>query len=97
YLDATTFMEFLIKRGIPQRTAHGMVGRLVRSAMNRGIALAELPLSEFQAECADLDDSVYEILGTRKAIEAFQSYGSTAAVQVRAQIDSWKKRMEESR
>ena len=93
YLDATTFMEFLIKRGIPQRTAHGMVGRLVRSAMNRGIALAELPLAEFQAECPDLDESVYGILGVRKAIEAFQSYGSTAAVEVRKQIDAWKKRI----
>ena len=29
YLDATTFMEYLIGRGIPQRTAHGLVGRLV--------------------------------------------------------------------
>ncbi len=97
YLDATTFMEFLIKRGIPQRTAHGMVGRLVRSAMNRGAALAELPLAEFQAECSDLDDSVYEILGVQKAIEAFQSYGSTAAVQVRSQIDAWKKRLEDEK
>ncbi|MDO4630357.1 MAG: argininosuccinate lyase [Planctomycetia bacterium] len=95
YLDATTFMEFLIKRGIPQRTAHGMVGRLVRSAMNRGIALAELPLEEFQKECAELDESVYEILGVRRAIEAFQSYGSTAATQVREQIEAWKKRLEE--
>ena len=93
YLDATTFMEFLIKRGIPQRTAHGMVGRLVRSAMNRGIALADLPLAEFQAECPELDESVYGILGVRKAIEAFQSYGSTAAVEVRKQIDAWKKRI----
>lgn len=94
YLDATTFMEFLIKRGVPQRTAHGMVGRLVRSAMNRGVALADLPLEEFQSECADLDESVYEILGVRKAIEAFQSYGSTAAVQVQSQIEAWKKRIE---
>ncbi|MBQ2821067.1 MAG: argininosuccinate lyase [Thermoguttaceae bacterium] len=94
YLDATTFMEFLIKRGIPQRTAHGMVGRLVRSAMNRGIPLAELPLQEFQAEDPSIDDSVYEILGVRKAIDAFQSYGSTAANQVRYQIDTWKKNIE---
>ena len=29
YLDATTLMEYLIRRGVPQRTAHGLVGRLV--------------------------------------------------------------------
>ncbi len=94
YLDATTFMEFLIKRGIPQRTAHGMVGRLVRSAMNRGIPLAELSLDEFKAEDPSIDESVYEILGVRNAIDAFQSYGSTAAAQVRSQIDAWKKTIE---
>ena len=33
HLDATTLMEHLIRRGIPQRTAHGLVGRLVRKAL----------------------------------------------------------------
>ena len=35
HLDATTFMEYLIRRGVPQRTAHGLVGRLVRKALDR--------------------------------------------------------------
>lgn len=95
YLDATTFMEFLIQRGIPQRTAHGMVGRLVRRAMDAGIRLADLPLSDFQAECPELDASVYDILGVEKAISAFCSYGSTASAEVRKQIDDWKNRSSE--
>ena len=39
HLDATTLMEHLIRRGIPQRTAHGLVGRLVRKALDRGVRL----------------------------------------------------------
>ena len=35
YLDATTLMEYLIRRGIAQRTAHGLVGGLVARAMER--------------------------------------------------------------
>ncbi len=42
HLDATTLMEYLIRRGVPQRTAHGLVGRLVRKAMDRGVRLADL-------------------------------------------------------
>ena len=42
YLDATTLMEHCIKQGIPQRTAHHLVGTLVRSAMERGCTLSEL-------------------------------------------------------
>ena len=48
HLDATTLMEHLIRRGIPQRTAHGLVGRLVRKALDRGVRLADLPLEEFR-------------------------------------------------
>ena len=48
HLDATALMEHLIRRGIPQRTAHGSVGRLVRKAMDRGVRLADLSLAEFQ-------------------------------------------------
>ncbi|MDO4574924.1 MAG: argininosuccinate lyase [Planctomycetia bacterium] len=93
YLDATTFMEYLIKKGIPQRTAHGMVGRLVRKAMDAGVRLADLPITDYQAECAELDASVYKVLGVERAVAAFVSYGSTAAKEVRKQINRWKKRV----
>ena len=48
HLDATTLMEHLIRRGVPQRTAHGLVGRLVRKALDRGVRLADLSLEEFR-------------------------------------------------
>ncbi len=91
YLDATTLMEFLIKRGLPQRQAHHAVGSLVRSAMKQKLQLRELPLSAFQELDSTLDAGVYEVLGTENAIQAFQSYGSTAPHHVQQQIDEWKK------
>jgi argininosuccinate lyase len=91
HLDATTFMEYLIARGIPQRTAHGLVGRLVRTALDRGVRLADLPLAEYQAASADLDESVYEVLGVEKAVSAMKSYGSTAPTEVQKQVERWKK------
>lgn len=93
YLDATTLMEYLIRRGIPQRTAHGIVGRLVRQAMDRNVRLADLPLDEFREAHAELDKSVYEVLGVDKAVQAMQSYGSTAPAEVRKQIERWKQRV----
>jgi argininosuccinate lyase len=93
YLDATTFMEYLIARGIPQRTAHGLVGRLVRKAMDGGVRLADLPLTDFQAASADLDESVYDVLGVEKAVAVMKSYGSTAPDQVQKQVERWKERL----
>ncbi len=91
YLDATTLMEYLIKRGMPQRQAHHAVGTLVRTAMQQKRQLRELPLSEFQTLDAGIDEAVYDVLGTANAVNAFQSYGSTAPRQVQHQIDQWKK------
>ena len=95
YLDATTFMEYLIRRGVPQRTAHGLVGRLVRKAMDRGVRLCDLPLSEFQEALPELDQSVYGVLGVQQAVAAMTSYGSTAPEQVKLQVERWKQRTTE--
>ena len=93
HLDATTLMEYLIGRGIPQRTAHGLVGRLVRKALDRGTRLADLPLSEFQEAHAELDESVYQVLGADKAVAAMQSYGSTGPEEVKKQVRRWQEKL----
>ena len=90
YLDATSFMEYLIRQGVPQRSAHGIVGRLVRKGIDSGRALAEMTLDELRSECDRIDERVYDYLGAANAVKAMKSYGSTAPDQVRAQIDSWK-------
>jgi argininosuccinate lyase len=96
YLDATTLMEYLISRGTAQRTAHGLVGRLVGRAMERGVSLSDLPLAEYQAADPSLDDSVYDVLGVEKAVAAMSSYGSTNPAQVDEQVRRWKKRLGEN-
>ncbi|MFM9117558.1 MAG: argininosuccinate lyase, partial [Planctomycetota bacterium] len=93
FLDATTLMEYFIKRGVPQRTAHHLVGALVRKAMERGVRLADLALSDFQELQPDLDDSVYGVLGVENAVRAFVSYGSTAPSEVARQVERWKQRL----
>ena len=96
YLDATTLMEWLIKKGIPQRTAHHAVGAIVGEAMEKGVPLSDLSIETMQQHAGEIDDSIYDVLGTKNAIAAFQSYGSTAPDQVRSQIEAWTKRLHES-
>jgi argininosuccinate lyase len=93
YLDATTLMEHLIMRGVPQRSAHEIIGRLVATAMKRDVPLAELPIDDFQAAHAALDKTVYDILGVQRAIVAFTSYGSTNPEQVEHQLNIWRERL----
>jgi len=96
HLDATTFMEFLISRGVPQRTAHHMVGELVGEALSNNVRLADLPLERYQQLDSTLDETVYDVLGVENAVRAFQSYGSTAPSEVSSQVESWKERVAQS-
>ena len=93
YLDATVLMEYLIQKDVPQRTAHGIVGRLVRTAMERSTPLASLPLNVFQEIHDGFDDGVFSVLGAVNAVAAMKSYGSTAPSEVRKQIDVWKEKI----
>jgi argininosuccinate lyase len=63
--------------------------------MKCGVALAELPLAEFQAAHASFDARVFDVLGARQAVAAFSSFGSTNPTQVAHQLDSWRKRLEQ--
>ena len=93
HLDATTLMEWMIRRGIPQRTAHHLVGVLVAKALEQGVTLRELPLEDFQQAHADLDEQVYEVLGVENAVRAFVSQGSTAPIEVAGQVGIWQEKL----
>ncbi len=93
HLDATTLMEYLIRRGLPQRTAHHAVGALVGEALQRRVTLSELPLESFQKVDPRLNDEVYQVLGVKNAIQAFASYGSTAPAEVARQVARWQEKL----
>jgi len=93
HLDATTLMEYLIGRGLPQRTAHHLVGALVGKATERGVPLADLSLEDFQTAHPEIDASVYDVLGVANAVAAFASYGSTAPKEVAKQVARWKEKV----
>ena len=95
HLDATTLMEWLIRRQVPQRTAHEVVGKLVRKALQRGVPLAELPPEELRDAHPAIDLGVREVLGPQRAVEAFVSYGSTAPDEVDRQLELWRRRLEQ--
>jgi len=65
----------------------------VKLATEKSVTLSQLPLEDFQSFDSSLDESVYAVLGVDKAVEAFQSVGSTAPAMVANQVDLWKKRL----
>lgn len=93
FLDATTLMEYLIRKGVPQRTGHEVVGKLVSLCEGRACKLSDLPASDLSSACSAIGPDVKESLGVENAVRAFQSYGSTAPGEVERQLTNWRTRL----
>ncbi len=89
YLDATTLMEALIARGMPQRTAHHKVGALVAIAKERGVPLVELTDDELHRVDPSLDGDLRRSLSVSGAVDSYRSYGSSQPDQVAQQVLRW--------
>ncbi len=96
FLDATSLMEKLIKLGVPMRSGHEIVGKLVSQAESIGITLAQLPDQMFIDACGKNIDllAIKSVLGTKQALASFCSEGSTGQDSIKAQIAFWKKNLE---
>ena len=84
---ATDLADYLVRRGVPFRQSHELVGRVVRRAEALGLPLRELPLAEFQAVSDAFDSDLYAVFDHRRSVEARDSYGGTATVAVQEQIE----------
>ncbi len=87
FLAATDIADYLVKRGMPFRSSHHVVGGLVRLAVSSGRTLSELTPDELQAASPLLDaEGFYALLGDGAWLEAKASRGGTALVAVREQL-----------
>jgi len=93
FLDATTLMEYLILQGVPMRTGHETVGKLVALCESKSCRLADLSLEELQAACDKIGEDVYEILGTQNAVAALKSYGSGGKEPVAERVAAWRQKL----
>jgi len=92
FLDATALMEYLIKKGVPMRTAHETVGKLVSLCESRKCRLADLPLVELQGACSQITADVAQVLGAANAVAALKSFGSGGRQSVVEQLNAWRKK-----
>ena len=86
-LAATEVADLLVRRGLPFREAHGIVGGLVRDAVESGKALSELTPEQLRARSDLLDDEYYEVLRRGSWLESKRIAGGTGSAALAAQIE----------
>jgi argininosuccinate lyase len=84
---ATDVADLLVRKGMPFREAHGVVGGLVRAAVESGRSLSELQRGELATHSDLLDEEYYEVLAEGAWVDSKVSAGGTGAVPLAAQLD----------
>ena len=86
-LLATDIADYLVRKGVPFRTTHEVVGRLVRRAEREGRSLAELPLDAFRAEHEAFGPDVRAAFDWERSVDARDGTGGTSARAVAEQLE----------
>lgn len=95
-LLATDLADYLVKKGIPFRQAHHLVGQVVRLAEERGTTLRGLPLEALRDISSAFEADVFEALSFEGAVEARNVIGGTARRAVEEQIRRARERLKAS-
>jgi argininosuccinate lyase len=87
FLTATDLADYLVRKGVPFRRAHEIVGKTVLICTERGITLHDLTTAELQDFAAEIEPDVHEAISLRASVQARGVIGGTAPVAVHAAIE----------
>jgi argininosuccinate lyase len=86
FATATDLADYLVRKGLPFRQAHEVVGRIVRHGIERGRDLLELSVAELKGFSDLIDDDVTEAISVEASLRARSVTGGTAPDAVRSSL-----------
>ena len=87
FATATDLADYLVRKNVPFRDAHDMVGQAVQLALKQGKSLEEMSLAELNGNATSvIEQDIYEVLTPQGSIASRDHIGGTAPQQVRAAI-----------
>ncbi|MEW6075214.1 MAG: argininosuccinate lyase [Candidatus Omnitrophota bacterium] len=92
-LFSVDVVEYLIKKGVPYRQAHDIVGTIVRDCLDKGKKISSLTPEELKKYSPKLKADVKNILNAWTSVSLKTSYGGTNPGLVRQQLKKWSKRL----
>ena len=97
FSTATDLADYLVRKGVPFRDAHGIVARAVRGAETAGCDLSGLPLGVLRRFSDKIDKDVYQVLTLEGSVAARGHLGGTAPRAVRAAVARGRRRLARKR
>lgn len=86
FTNATDAADYLVNHGVPFRDAHGIVGQLVLYCLDKGIALDDMSLEEYQAISPVFENDIYEAISMKTCVEKRLTIGAPSQAAMKQVI-----------
>lgn len=93
FSTATDLADYLVRKGVPFRDAHEIVGKVVRFGVEKQKDLEKMEISELRAFAPVIDEDVFKVLSLEGSVAARNHFGGTAPEQVLAAVRRAKTRL----
>ena len=88
YANATELADYLVSKDIPFREAHHIVGEVVLAAIDKGVPLEDLTLTQLQDFSQCIEQDVYQHLSIESTLDKREALGGTSRNQVQKALDN---------
>ena len=86
FSTATDIADYLVRKGLPFRNAHEVVGKTVRYCVENGKDIPALSLEEFRQFSPDIDADIFDFVTLEASVNARKATGGTAREAVEKEI-----------
>lgn len=93
FTTATDLADYLVRKGLPFREAHSVVGGVVRLCLDKDCGLADLTLEDYQAFCDRIGEDVFDAITIEGSLRRRAVPGGTAPAQVESAIRTARARL----
>ncbi len=94
FINATDCADYLVKKGMPFRTAYKITGGLVALCISKNTTLEELPLEDYKQQSEIFEDDVYTAISLDTCVKERKSFGGPSPESVLGQVEFVKKYLE---
>lgn len=88
FTNATDAADYLVKKGMPFRDAHTVIGRIVLDCIDKGIMLDDLSIEEWKKQSELFDQDIYDAISMKSCVDRRLTKGAPGAI--REEIDNAK-------
>ena len=86
FINATDLADYLVRKGLPFRTAYKISGQIVADCIAKGLVLETYPIEDYQKHSPLIEEDVYSAVDLSVCVEKRISLGGTSVASVREQI-----------